>query len=107
MTAEPTNITVRLFGPLMTALGRKEITLAWAEGTVREALLSFVEQHGAPVRSFLFDSQGDVWKSLIVLVNDEPVADLQTARVRAGDTMSILLPLAGGTDCGGTLQVRP
>jgi len=98
MTTEPTNITLRLFGPLVTALGRKEIGLAWAEGTVREALLSFVEEHGASARSFLFDSHGDLWKSLIVLVNDEPVGDLQTTPVRAGDTISILLPLAGGSE---------
>jgi len=98
MTTGPTNVTLRLFGPLRNALGFREISLAWAEGTVREALLSFVEQHSAPVRSFLFDGHGNLWKSLIVLVNDEPVADLQTTRVRAGDTISILLPLAGGSE---------
>ena len=119
MSTEPRNVTLRLFGPLRTALGCKEIGLAWAEGTVREALLSFVEEHGASARPFLFDSHGNLWKSLIVLVNDEPVADLQTSRVRAGDTISVLLPLAGGseaavaarppggTDRSGSVPARP
>lgn len=100
MTTEPTDITLRLFGPLRNALGCKEIGLSWAEGTVREALLSFVERSGASARHLLFDRGGNLWKSLIVLVNDEPVTDLQTTRVRAGDTISVLLPLAGGSEAG-------
>ena len=119
MTAEPTKVTLRLFGPLRNALGRNEISLAWTEGSLREALLCFVEKHGAPARSFLFDSQDNLWRSLIVLVNDEAVADLQKTRVRAGDSISLLLPLAGGsqaaiavpppgrTDGSGSLLVRP
>lgn len=106
MTAEPTSITLRLFGPVRNALGCKDVTLAWTEGMVTEALFRFVEEHGAPTRPFLFDSQGDLWKSLIVLVNDEPVADPQTTRVRAGDTISILLPLAGGSEAA-IVPTRP
>jgi len=110
MTTEATTITLRLFGPLSSALGRKEASLLWAEGTVQEALLRFVEEHGPSVRGFLFDSRGSLWRSLIVLVNDEPVADLHTTLVKAGDSITLLLPLAGGGDVGsrgGRLPMRP
>lgn len=106
MTTTPSNITLRLFGPLVAALGRKEIGLAWGEGSVLDALRRFVEEHGASARPFLFDREGNLWKSLIVLLNDEPVADLHTTLVRAGDTISILPPLAGGSEASMAARAR-
>lgn len=96
MSVGAMEITFRLFGALRDTVGCKQVNLPWSDGTVREALVSFVEQQPSSARGFLFDSHGNLWRSLIVLVNDEPVADAQTSPVKVGDTISVLLPLAGG-----------
>ncbi len=98
MSVGAMEITFRLFGALRDAIGRKEVNLGWSGGTVREALDCLVEQQPARARAFIFDSHGNIWRSLIVLVNDEPVSDTQTATVKVGDTISVLLPLAGGRE---------
>jgi hypothetical protein len=58
-------------------------------------LVSFAEER-QDVRRFILDGEGDLWRSLILLLNDEPVTDGRETHVTAGDVITILLPLAGG-----------
>ncbi|MDH4180227.1 MAG: MoaD/ThiS family protein [Armatimonadota bacterium] len=89
-------ITLRLFGPLRDAVGQAEICLPCAGATVKEALVRFAEERGDAVRPFILDGQGDLWRSVILLLNGEPVGDSAETRLKAGDVISLLLPLAGG-----------
>ncbi len=89
-------IALRLYGPLRAAVGQPEVRLPCAGATVEEVLVRFVEERDDDIRSFIFDGQGNRWRSLIVLLDGEPVQDSQATRVKAGDVISLLLPLAGG-----------
>jgi len=89
-------VTLRLFGPLRDAVGRREVSIACGECTVMTALTQFADDSSEMVRQLVFDGQGNQRRSLILLVNDEPVQDSRETRVRAGDVISLLLPLAGG-----------
>jgi molybdopterin converting factor small subunit len=44
----------------------------------------------------LFDSRGNRLRSLILLLNNQTVDELETSRLRSGDVITVLLPLAGG-----------
>ncbi len=94
--ADGGQVKLRLFGALRDATGQKEVTLPCSGCTVHDVLVRFVEQWGDQVRRFVFDEQGNEWRSLILLLNDEPVADGPDTRVRAGDVVALLLPVAGG-----------
>jgi molybdopterin converting factor small subunit len=89
-------IALRLFGPLRDAVGQAEICLPYAGATVKEALVRFAEERGDAVRPFIFDGQGDLWRSVILLLNGEPIGDSTETQVKVGDVISLLLPLAGG-----------
>ncbi|NIO76580.1 MAG: hypothetical protein GTN69_12025 [Armatimonadetes bacterium] len=96
MSVDAPLVTLRFFGALRDTIGQKEVCLPCAGGTVKEILLRFVEEHGDAVRHFIFDEQGNQWRSLLLLLNDEPIEDNQETHVKAGDVISLLLPLAGG-----------
>ncbi len=96
MNCDSSMIALRLFGPLRDAVGQPEISLPCAGATVRDVLVRFAEERGDAVRPFIFDGQGNQWRSLILLLNGEPVRDSQSTRVKQGDVISLLLPLAGG-----------
>jgi len=95
MTVSCDQITLRLFGPLRQAVGQTEVQLECAGGTGTDALVSLAEER-PDVRRFILDGEGDIWRGLILLLNDEPVTDGRATHVRAGDVITILLPLAGG-----------
>jgi molybdopterin converting factor small subunit len=89
-------VTVRVFGALRQALGRSEVELPCAGVTVKDALIRLAASCDGEVANYIFDKQGNLWRSLMLLVNDEPVSDALHQRTNAGDVISLLLPLAGG-----------
>ena len=44
----------------------------------------------------LFDAAGDVWASVLLLVNGDAAPDGANSVVKTGDVVSVLLPTAGG-----------
>jgi len=96
VTTKTAEITLRLFGPLRTSIGQREVRLSCVDGTIMDALSAFVAEQGEAARPFVFDEQGNQRRSVILLLNGEPVADARTARLRPGDMLDLLLPLAGG-----------
>ncbi len=96
MSSGSAAVTLRLFGPLRNAVGQREVQLPCAGGTIGETLLRLADEWGDCVRPFIFDKQGNQVRSLILLLNDEPVGDSKATVVHAGDVVSVLLPLAGG-----------
>ncbi|MFB3883385.1 MAG: MoaD/ThiS family protein [Armatimonadota bacterium] len=96
MSSGSAAVTLRLFGPLRNAVGQREVQLPCAGATVTETLARLAKEWGDSVRPFIFDRQGNQMRSLILLVNDEPVEDSKLTVVHGGDVVSVLLPLAGG-----------
>lgn len=89
-------VTLRLHGALRHAVGSRDIVLSNYLGTIADALRLLAEQQGETVARMIFDRQGRVWRSLILLVNEEPAGLGPDTPVKSGDTISILPPLAGG-----------
>lgn len=95
MSGNGGTITLRLYGALRHAVGSREVQLPGGEATVKETLRSLT-QHHQRAAALLFDGQGNVWDSLILLLNEEPAAEGPATPVRSGDVVSVLMPLAGG-----------
>jgi len=72
------------------------VTVECGATTVQEALQCFAEKHLPRAGQMLFDRQGRLWSSLIVLLNEEPASQGPETPVTAGDVVSVLVPLAGG-----------
>jgi MoaD family protein len=89
-------IKLRLFSALREIAGAKEVEVEAEELSIKEALQRFVGKYGDKARATLFDSQGEVLPSVLVLVNGEAAGDGPATRVRKGDTVQVLLPTAGG-----------
>jgi molybdopterin converting factor small subunit len=89
-------VTLRLYGALRQAAGSREVEVPCGEATLQEALQQFAEKHVPRAAEMLFDRQGMIWSSLILLLNEEPAADGPRTPVKAGDVVSVLMPLAGG-----------
>ncbi len=96
MSAHGSTITLRLYGALRQAAGSREVQLDLREATLGEVLHSFTKDHAPQASEMLFDREGNLWRSLILLLNEEPAGSGSQTRVQAGDVVSILLPLAGG-----------
>ena len=89
-------VTLRLFAGLRELVGKREVELPADNIPIKRLLSEFAEPYGEPARRFLFDQQGELWESLLLLVNDETVDRKAEALVKSGDVVSILPPTAGG-----------
>ena len=89
-------VNLRLYGALQHAVGSRVVAVSAGDATVGAVLEEFVRDKGARAAEMIYDGQGNLWRSLIVMVNDEPADDGSQTQVRAGDTLSLLLPVAGG-----------
>jgi len=89
-------IKLRLFSSLREIAGAKEVEVEGEALVIKEALSRFVQRYGEKARQILFDQQGQVWPSVLLLVNGEAAANGPATQVKAGDVVSVLLPTAGG-----------
>jgi len=89
-------VTVRLHGALRHAVGKRDVVLSSEIATIADALRLLADQHGEGAARMIFDRHGKVWRSLILLVNEEPATLGPDTPVQSGDTISVLPPLAGG-----------
>ena len=90
------DVKVRLHGALQHEVGSKEVALPGDVGTVKEALCCLADRYGERASDMIFNRSGDVWRSLILLVNDEPARLGPDTGLSGGDIVTVLLPLAGG-----------
>ncbi|HHY93704.1 MAG TPA: MoaD/ThiS family protein [Firmicutes bacterium] len=89
-------VVVQLFATLREAAGTSRIEVE--ADTVREVLASLIQLRGEPLRARLFGPAGDLLDMLAVLVNGRNIrflGGLDTV-LKAGDTVSIIPPVAGG-----------
>jgi MoaD family protein len=89
-------IKLRLFSALRELAGAKEVEVEGDEIPIREALESFAKTYGERAQKTLFDSQGALHRSVLLLVNGEAAPQGGDTRVKSGDTVQVLLPTAGG-----------
>lgn len=89
-------VKLRLFSALRDIAGAKEVEVEGDGLSIKEALARFAAKYGDRARSALFDKQGELLPSVLLLVNGEAVAHGGAAQVASGDTIQVLLPTAGG-----------
>ncbi len=89
-------VKLRLFSKLRDIAGAKEVEVEGDGISVKEALEKFAARFGSESREVLFDKQGELWPSVVLLVNEEAAPEGAATRVRSGDTVAVLLPTAGG-----------
>lgn len=89
-------VKLKLFASLREIAGSKEIEIDGDELSVKQALEKLAERCGQKARDILFDQQGQVWPSVLLLVNGEATESGPETRVKSGDEVSVLLPTAGG-----------
>jgi len=89
-------VKLRLFSVLREIAGAKEVEVDGDALSIKDALSRFAEKHGDKAKSALFDSQGDLLPSVLLLVNGEAADAGAATQVSPGDTVQVLLPTAGG-----------
>ncbi len=89
-------IKLRLFSALREMAGAKEVEVEGDGVSIKDALLTFSERYGDRARAALFDSEGELLPSVLLLVNGEAADRGAATRVKSGDLVAVLLPTAGG-----------
>ncbi len=89
-------IKLRLFSKLRDIAGSKEVEVEGDGGSIKDALEKLAERFGGESREVLFNKEGEVWPSVLLLVNGEAVTEGAATAVKSGDTVAVLLPTAGG-----------
>jgi len=88
-------IRLRLFSSLREIAGTREVEVEGEELSISQALTKFADRF-EKAKEVLFDKDGKLFPSVLLLVNGESVDDGPGARVKSGDVVSVLLPTAGG-----------
>jgi MoaD family protein len=89
-------VKLRLFSALRDIAGAKEVGVDGDRLSIKEALDKFAAKYGEKARNALFDKQGELLPSVLLLVNGESAGQGGATQVASGDTVQVLLPTAGG-----------
>ena len=89
-------IKMRLFSSLRDLAGRKEVEVEGDGISIEQALAKLAAKLGEPAKPILFDGNGSVWSSVLLLVNGDAASDGAATVVKSGDVVAVLLPTAGG-----------
>ena len=90
-------ITIEYNGQLRHLAQRESDVLDIAEGTsIPEAVAQAATSYDESFQVILFDSQGELLPSALVLMHDEPVNREQWPTLTDGDVLTLLPPIAGG-----------
>jgi MoaD family protein len=89
-------VKLRLFSALREIAGAKEVEVEGEGLSVKEALGRFAGRYGEKARAALFDKEGELLPSVLLLVNGEAATQGGATPVGSGDTVQVLLPTAGG-----------
>jgi len=89
-------ITLKLFAGLRDLVGKKEVQIEKEAANLKEVLDDLAAQNDAKINDYLFDTEGNILQSILLLVNDQPIDKEPDVPLKSGDVLSILLPTAGG-----------
>jgi molybdopterin synthase sulfur carrier subunit len=95
-----TQVKVRTILDIKKILGRGETDVTVKNGsTVKDLLGLMVETYGEPLAGKLFNSEGDLFPYIRIMVNGRDIAFLENKMETAlqnGDEILILPPVGGG-----------
>lgn len=90
-------ITVDYFGPLRQIAGVESESGEWSEGmSVQACLRDLADRYGEEFSGIVFQADGALRASLVVLVNGAAIAKAQEHALRDGDQVNLLAAIAGG-----------
>ena len=89
-------VKLRLFASLRELAGAKIVEVEADDLPIPQVLRRLSDRLGEEARQILFDAEGDLWPSVILLVNGESPQQGTETRVASGDEVAVLLPTAGG-----------
>ncbi len=89
-------ITMKLFSSLRDLAGTKEVKVEGDGLSLKQALEALAARLGEAAQPMLFDGQGEVWSSVLLLVNGDAASEGPATVVKSGDVVAVLLPTAGG-----------
>lgn len=94
-------VQVQLFATLREVTGTSRLTVE--ASSVREVLSLLASQYGEELRRRLFTPVGQLQETVAVLVNGRNIRFVQglDTPLRAGDTVTLIPPVAGGARSGG------
>ena len=90
-------ITVDYFGQLRQIAGVESESGEWSEGTdVQTCLRDLAGRYGEEFANIVFQVDGALRGSLVVLVNGEAIVKAQPHALQDGDQVNLLAAIAGG-----------
>lgn len=89
-------IKLRLFASLRELAGAKEVEVEGDGISIEQALERLADRLGESAKPILFDGEGEVWASVLLLVNGDAASHGPATTVKTGDVVAVLLPTAGG-----------
>ena len=91
-------VRVQFTAQLRTAIGRSSDELELPDGSSVTALIESLAARFTEARPHLLTADGQPHRSLLVVVNDAAVtaASATEGRLRDGDTVTLMPPIAGG-----------
>lgn len=92
----PMRVTVKVGEPLRSALGERKVALELPEGATVADLLSSLADRYPGFRHEFYEREIDL--PYVLFLNDDQLklGEVEETPVREGDTLFILLPVAGG-----------
>ena len=91
--------TIRYFTVLREFTGKRQEKIKIKEGsTVEDMLALLVNNYGAQFKKHVFPPKGKKGLQLVLLLNNQDITQLNGLKtaLHDGDTVSLILPIAGG-----------
>jgi len=91
------SVTFEFLAQARTAAMRNQARVQFASGVdLPAALREVARQQGDALQSLMFDPQGELRASLLVMVNGQFVRATESQALSDGDTITLLTPIGGG-----------
>lgn len=86
------------FPTLSSALGSRELKLNFQGETVSDLIDELQQKFGGKIKDLLFDQDGQIDDTIITVINGTllPLSRQVTITLKDGDTITFMLPFAGG-----------
>ncbi|NET37435.1 MAG: MoaD/ThiS family protein [Cyanothece sp. SIO1E1] len=90
-------VTVNYLSQLkqVASIASEKVVLA-APYLVQDLVTQLAQKHGEPLSSFLLNAEGTLNNSILVIIGDTQVHWETPVRLKEGDVVSFISPLAGG-----------
>ena len=90
-------VRIKYFGQLREMAGAEEEQLEPSDGDdLKTALLEKAKTHGDDFRRVIFNRDGNLRPSVMILVNENPIDKSQPHALEDGDEITVLPAIAGG-----------